>query len=42
MKFELQHTDSLTSARAGVLTTDHGLIETPVFMVHTEWYYEPA
>ncbi len=32
MKFELQHTDSLTSARAGVLTTDHGLIETPVFM----------
>lgn len=32
MKFELQHTDTLTSARAGVLTTDHGPIETPVFM----------
>lgn len=32
MNFELQHTDALTSARAGVLTTDHGKIETPVFM----------
>ncbi len=32
MKFELQHTDRLTSARAGKLTTAHGEIETPVFM----------
>ena len=32
MKFELQHTDPQTSARAGLLTTDHGTIETPVFM----------
>lgn len=32
MKFELQHTDTLTSARTGVLTTEHGPIETPVFM----------
>ena len=32
MKFELQHTDSLTSARAGRITTGHGTIETPVFM----------
>ena len=32
MKFQLQHTDSNTEARAGLLTTDHGVIETPVFM----------
>ncbi len=32
MKFELQHTDRLTAARAGKITTDHGIIETPVFM----------
>lgn len=32
MKFELQHTDSLTQARAGLITTDHGKIETPIFM----------
>ena len=32
MTFELQHTDALTNARAGVLTTAHGEIETPVFM----------
>lgn len=32
MKFELQHTDSLTNARAGLITTDHGTIETPIFM----------
>ena len=32
MKFELQHTDAQTSARAGLITTDHGTIETPVFM----------
>ena len=32
MKFELQHTDTLTAARAGKLATAHGVIETPVFM----------
>ena len=32
MTFELQHTDHQTSARAGKLTTAHGVIETPVFM----------
>ena len=30
--FELEHTDSATRARAGRLTTDHSVIETPVFM----------
>lgn len=30
MKFNVVHTDS--SARAGVLQTDHGVIETPIFM----------
>lgn len=32
MKFQLQHTDPATQARAGLITTDHGCIETPVFM----------
>ena len=32
MHFELQHKDSGTKARAGVLHTDHGTIETPIFM----------
>ena len=32
MTFELQHTDPKTNARAGVLTTAHGQIETPIFM----------
>ncbi len=32
MKFNLIHTDSATNARAGLLTTDHGVIETPIFM----------
>ncbi|HBG58428.1 MAG TPA: tRNA guanosine(34) transglycosylase Tgt, partial [Porphyromonadaceae bacterium] len=32
MKFQLQHTDSRTKARAGLITTDHGQVETPVFM----------
>lgn len=30
--FELQKTDTKTNARAGVFTTDHGQVETPVFM----------
>lgn len=32
MVFELQHTDSQSNARAGQITTDHGVIETPIFM----------
>jgi queuine tRNA-ribosyltransferase len=32
MNFQLLHTDTSTRARAGVLTTDHGPIETPIFM----------
>lgn len=32
MLFELQHTDKHTAARAGTITTDHGTIETPIFM----------
>ncbi len=32
MKFELQKTDIKTNARAGLITTDHGMIETPIFM----------
>lgn len=32
MKFELQKTDPNGSARAGIITTDHGQIMTPIFM----------
>ena len=32
MRFELLHTDDRTKARLGRLETDHGTIETPVFM----------
>jgi queuine tRNA-ribosyltransferase len=32
MHFDLIHTDSLTKARLGKLHTDHGVIETPIFM----------
>ncbi len=32
MKFELLKTDSQTDARRGRITTDHGTIETPIFM----------
>jgi queuine tRNA-ribosyltransferase len=32
MTFELQHTDPASAARAGLITTDHGQIETPIFM----------
>lgn len=32
MKFELQHTDPQSMARAGKITTDHGEILTPIFM----------
>jgi len=32
MTFELQHTDSASDARAGLITTAHGQIATPIFM----------
>ena len=32
MHFELEHTDEQTRARVGKLHTDHGVIETPIFM----------
>lgn len=32
MTFDVLHTDSGSEARAGVITTDHGPIETPIFM----------
>jgi queuine tRNA-ribosyltransferase len=32
MHFDLKHTDSKSNARAGILHTDHGAIETPIFM----------
>ncbi|MDX9883580.1 MAG: tRNA guanosine(34) transglycosylase Tgt [Prolixibacteraceae bacterium] len=32
MQFELQYTASDTKARAGIIETDHGKIETPIFM----------
>ncbi|WP_297511956.1 tRNA guanosine(34) transglycosylase Tgt [Flavobacterium sp.] len=32
MKFDLLHTDLHSQARAGKITTDHGVIETPIFM----------
>jgi queuine tRNA-ribosyltransferase len=32
LTFELQHTDTVTKARAGLITTDHGQIPTPIFM----------
>ena len=32
MKFDLLTTDASSSARAGKITTDHGIIETPIFM----------
>ncbi len=32
MHFDLHHTDTKTKARAGSLHTDHGVIETPIFM----------
>ena len=32
MQFDLKATDTSTLARAGSITTDHGVIETPIFM----------
>lgn len=32
LQFNLEHTDSQTKARVGKITTDHGEIQTPIFM----------
>jgi queuine tRNA-ribosyltransferase len=32
MKFEISKTDTQSKARVGTITTDHGLIQTPIFM----------
>ncbi len=32
LQFQLTGTDTTSKARAGVITTDHGVIETPIFM----------
>ncbi len=32
MNFEITEKDQITKARAGKITTDHGIIETPIFM----------
>ena len=32
LQFQLQNTDTNSKARAGVITTDHGSINTPIFM----------
>ena len=32
MDFRLEAKDSSSNARAGLITTDHGVIETPIFM----------
>ncbi|MBP5742332.1 MAG: tRNA guanosine(34) transglycosylase Tgt, partial [Paludibacteraceae bacterium] len=32
MKFEITKNAEKSQARAGVITTDHGKIETPIFM----------
>ncbi|HEV2832652.1 MAG TPA: tRNA guanosine(34) transglycosylase Tgt, partial [Hanamia sp.] len=32
LQFDLQYTDIITKARAGKMITDHGEIETPIFM----------
>lgn len=32
MKFEIKNTDKSSNARRGTITTDHGKIETPIFM----------
>jgi len=32
MYFQLQHTDNYSGARAGLITTGHGTVETPIFM----------
>ena len=35
MTFELQYTDTKSNARAGLITTDHGQIQTPISVSYT-------
>ena len=37
MKFELQYTDPRSNARAGLITTDHGQIETLSSCLWEHW-----
>ena len=37
MTFELQYTDTKSNARAGLITTDHGQIQTPIFILWEHW-----
>ena len=32
MEFTLLHADKNTKARAGIISTDHGIVQTPIFM----------
>jgi queuine tRNA-ribosyltransferase len=32
LQFKLEKTDEQTKARTGLITTDHGQIQTPIFM----------
>ena len=32
LSFQLQHSDKISKARAGKITTDHGEVLTPIFM----------
>jgi queuine tRNA-ribosyltransferase len=32
MQFKLESTDIASQARAGTITLDHGIVETPIFM----------
>lgn len=32
LQFKLEHTDPQSAARAGTITTDHGAVQTPIFM----------
>src|SRR6476469_1073496 len=32
LQFKLERTDEHSAARAGIISTDHGLIHTPIFM----------
>jgi queuine tRNA-ribosyltransferase len=32
LQFNVLHTDTRSKARAGTITTDHGTIQTPIFM----------
>ena len=37
--FELTRTDPASNARLGRLSTARGIIETPVFATHNQWFW---